>query len=364
MKLKELCEKLEAWAPLSYQEPYDNSGLLVGNPNQEVKGVLVSIDCTESVLDEAIENGCNVIVSHHPIIFKGLKSLTGKNYTERTVLKAVKNDIALYAIHTNLDNIYDGVSKMMANRLGLINCKVLAPKKALLKMLITYVPKKDAEDVRVALFSVGAGSLGEYSECNFSVEGVGTFKGSPLSNPAVGERGIREDVVEERLEMVFPAHIESHVISTLKKVHPYEEVAYSVFSIDNANHRVGSGIVGDLKKSISEREFLRIVKEKFKSPCIRHTALLNNKIKKVALCGGSGSFLLNEAKHSGADIFITGDFKYHEFFDAEESILIADIGHYESEQYTVDLITDFLRKKFTKFAIRLSEVTTNPINYL
>ncbi|MCS5663003.1 MAG: Nif3-like dinuclear metal center hexameric protein [Flavobacteriales bacterium] len=364
MKLRELCTKLEEWAPLAYQESYDNSGLITGDPEQELKGVLVSLDCLENVVEEAIKRNCNVIVSHHPIVFKGLKSLTGKNYVERTVLKAIKNDIALYAIHTNLDNIHTGVSKMMADRLGLQNTKVLAPKNGLLKMLVTYVPENSAEKVRSALFAAGAGSLGAYSECNFSVDGTGTFKGSELSNPTIGVRGVREQVSEERIELVFPSYIESRVISTLKNTHPYEEVAYSIVSIDNANQFVGSGMIGELPEPLNEMEFLKNLKEKLKTDCIRHTSLLNNKIKKVALCGGAGSSLLNAAKQSDADVFITGDFKYHEFFDAENSILIADIGHYESEQYTMDLIADFLRKNFPKFAVHLSKVNTNPINYL
>lgn len=364
MKLRELCRKLEEWAPLAYQESYDNSGLIVGDPEQDLKGVLVSLDCVEDVVEEAIKRNCNVIVSHHPIVFKGLKSLTGKNYVERTVLKAIKNDIALYAIHTNLDNVHTGVSKMMADRLGLENTRVLEPKNGLLKMLVTYVPKSSAEKVRSALFTAGAGALGEYSECNFSVEGIGTFKGSESSNPAIGVKGVREQVSEERIELVFPSYRESAIISVLKNAHPYEEVAYSIFSIDNANQFVGSGMIGELSESIKEMEFLKNLKEKLKTDCVRHTSLLNNKIKKVALCGGAGSFLLKAAKRAGADIFITGDFKYHEFFDAEDRILIADIGHYESEQYTMDLIADFLRKNFPKFAVHLSEVNTNPINYL
>ncbi len=364
MKLRELCHQLEAWAPLAYQESYDNSGLIVGNLDQDLTGVLVSLDCIESVVEEAIQNNCNVIVSHHPIIFKGLKSFTGKNYVERTVLKAIKNDIALYALHTNLDNVHTGVSKMIANRLGLVNTRVLAPKRGLLKKLITFVPKNNAEEVRAALFSTGAGALGSYSECNFSVEGLGTFMGSEASNPVIGKKGVREQVVEERIELIFPAHIESRVISALNSSHPYEEVAYQVVSLDNANQYVGSGMVGELKEPILDIDFLKLTKENLKTDCIRHTELPNKKIKKIALCGGAGSFLLNDAKQVGADVFITGDFKYHEFFDAENSVIIADIGHYESEQYTIDLIADFLRKNFPRFAVRLSKVNTNPINYL
>ena len=364
MKLQELCRKLEEWAPLSYQESYDNSGLLVGDPRVDLTGVLVSLDCVEGVVDEAIERGCNVVVSHHPIIFKGLKSLTGKDYVERTVLKAIKNDIALYAIHTNLDNVHTGVSKIMADRLGLENTRVLVPKKNLLKQLVTYVPIESVEIVRNALFDCGAGSVGKYSECSFSVEGVGSFKGGEESNPVFGTKGVRERVNEERIEMIFPIYLESTILEVLKKTHPYEEVAYSVISLENYHSYVGSGMIGELPESVNALDFLRNLKVKLKTDSIRHTSLSDNKIKKVALCGGAGSSLLSAARLASADVFVTGDFKYHEFFDAENEILIADIGHYESEQYTKDLIADFLRKNFPKFAVHLSEVNTNPVNYL
>jgi len=364
MKLRDICNKLEEWAPLAYQESYDNSGLIVGNPETDVKGVLVSLDCLECVVDEAISKDCNVVVSHHPIVFAGLKRLTGKNYVERTVLKAIKNNIALYAIHTNLDNIDTGVNKIIADRLSLQNVKILEPKKGSLKMLITYVPNSHVESVRTALFAQGAGSLGEYSECHFSVGGIGTFKGSDNSNPAVGQKGVRESVSEQRIELVFPSYLESEVIFALKSVHPYEEVAYSVLSLNNKNQNVGSGMIGEISEPLNEMEFLKKIKKQLKTNCIRYTSLLNNKVKKVALCGGSGYFLLDAARQSGADIFITSDFKYHQFFDAKNHILIADIGHYESEQFTIDLIADFLRKKFPKFAIHMSNINTNPINYL
>ena len=364
MKLKELCSCLEEWAPLAYQESYDNSGLILGDDSVELTGVLVSLDCVEDVVDEAIARGCNLIVSHHPIVFKGLKSLTGKSYVERTLLKAIKNDIALYAIHTNLDNIHTGVNKMLADKIGLVNTQVLAPKKELIKQLVTYVPTLNAEFVRNELFKIGAGAFAEYSESSFSVSGNGTFKGSENSNPVLGKKGIREEPIEERIEIVFPAFMESLVLSTLKKYHPYEEVAYSVFTIDNENKNIGSGMIAELLEPQNPLDFLKLLKKNLKADGIRYTSVVNKQIKKVAICGGSGSFLLQAAIRSGADIFITGDFKYHEFFDAENKILIADVGHYESEQYTKDLIADFLSEKFPKFAIHLSEVNTNPINYL
>ena len=364
MKLKELCTSLEEWAPLAYQESYDNSGLIVGDLSAELTGALVSLDCVEDVIEEAIAKGCNAIVSHHPIVFKGLKSFTGKNYVERTLIKAIKNDIALYAIHTNLDNIHTGVNKMLADKIGLINTRVLVPKKEVIKQLVTYAMPADADSIRNALFEIGAGALGEYSECSFTVSGSGTFKGSQNSNPVVGEKGIRTCQVEERIEILFPAFMESRVISVLKNSHSYEEVAYSVFNLSNENQNVGSGMIGELSIAENSLDFLGTLKNNLNADGIRYTSLVKNKIKKVAICGGSGSFLLQAAIRSGADVFITGDFKYHEFFDAENKIIIADVGHYESEQYTKDLIADFLRKKFLKFAVHLSEVNTNPINYL
>lgn len=364
MKLKELCTSLEEWAPLAYQESYDNSGLIVGDLSAELTSVLVSLDCVEDVIEEAIAKGCNAIVSHHPIVFKGLKSFTGKNYVERTLIKAIKNDIALYAIHTNLDNIHTGVNKMLADKIGLINTRVLVPKKEVIKQLVTYAIPADADSIRNALFEIGAGALGEYSECSFTVSGSGTFKGSQNSNPVVGEKGIRTCQVEERIEILFPAFMESRVISVLKNSHSYEEVAYSVFNLSNENQNVGSGMIGELSIAENSLDFLGTLKNNLNADGIRYTSLVKNKIKKVAICGGSGSFLLQAAIRSGADVFITGDFKYHEFFDAENKIIIADVGHYESEQYTKDLIADFLSEKFPKFAVHLSEVNTNPINYL
>ena len=364
MKLKELCTSLEEWAPLAYQESYDNSGLIVGDLSAELTGALVSLDCVEDVIEEAIAKGCNAIVSHHPIVFKGLKSFTGKNYVERTLIKAIKNDIALYAIHTNLDNIHTGVNKMLADKIGLLNTRVLVPKKEVIKQLVTYAMPADADSIRNALFEIGAGALGEYSECSFTVSGSGTFKGSQNSNPVVGEKGIRTCQVEERIEILFPAFMESRVISVLKNSHSYEEVAYSVFNLSNENQNVGSGMIGELSIAENSLDFLGTLKNNLNADGIRYTSLVKNKIKKVAICGGSGSFLLQAAIRSGADVFITGDFKYHEFFDAENKIIIADVGHYESEQYTKDLIADFLSEKFPKFAVHLSKVNTNPINYL
>ena len=362
--IKEIIQKLETFAPPSLQESYDNSGLIVGNISEKVKGVLVSLDTTEAVVDEAIQKGCNLIISHHPIIFKGLKKITGANYIERVIISAIKNNIAIYAMHTNLDNVKHGVNKMIANRLGLQNTKVLSPKNDTLLKLIVFVPTNQAEAVRTSLFSAGAGNIGNYSLCSFNSEGKGSYKANEGAKPFKGEVGKLHNEDEVKIEVVLPSYLKDNVINAMLNSHPYDEVAYDLISLKNQHELIGSGLIGELKKPVDELSFLKILKEKMKTDCIRHTDLLNKPIKTVALNGGSGSFLLAQAKAKKADLFITGDVKYHEFFDAENQLVIADIGHYESEQFTIDLIGGFLIENFSKFAVRFTEVNTNPINYL
>lgn len=361
--VKDISNFLEGLAPLSSQESYDNCGLITGSHNQRVSGVLLSLDCTEAVVDEAISKGANMIVSHHPIVFKGLKKINGKNYVERTIIKAIKNDIAIYAIHTNLDNYRFGVNYEIANRIGLKNPKILAPKSDVLKKLIVFCPTENVSQLSKSLFEAGAGSIGDYAECSFESEGKGGFLPGENTNPTLGEVGNREEVKETKLEVIISSHIEGKVLSTMFDAHPYEEVAYDVIPLSNKNHFEGSGMIGELEKSVSVNDFLSHLKSTFNCGIIRHTDKHVEEIKKVAFCGGAGSFLLNHAKAQAADIFITGDFKYHEFFDAEDRIIIADIGHYESEQFTPNLIHDAMKKKFINFALHLSEVNTNPINY-
>ena len=364
MKIKEITQFLEGIAPLSYQENYDNSGLIVGDENTEVSSVIICLDSVEEVIEEAIENNCNLIIAHHPIVFSGLKKLNGKNHIERTIIKAIQNNIAIYAIHTNLDNVKGGVSSKIANILGLKNQKILAPKKDLLRKLEVYVPKNHADELQNALFLVGAGEVGEYKNCSFQTEGIGTFLPSKNAKPVIGKSGKQERVEEVKIEVVFPKDIERRLILEMKKAHPYDEIAHQIYILDNIFPDVGSGIVGELEEEISSSVFLKKVKTLMKTDCIRYTNLVRKTIRKVAVCGGSGNFLLNNAKSVGADIFITADFKYHEFFNAENDIIIADIGHYESEQFTKELIYDLLINNFSKFAVRLSKVNTNPINYL
>ena len=364
MKISEVLTFMDSVAPLSYQESYDNAGLIVGNQEEELSGVLLCLDSIEAVLDEAIELNCNLVIAHHPIVFSGLKHLTGKNYIERVIIKAIKNDICIYATHTNLDNVRHGVNQRIAKQLKLKKTSILQPKSQTLCKLFTYVPTEHLDQVLDALFEAGAGQIGNYSECSFLSEGIGSFKGNEQSNPNVGEKGRRHYEKESRIEVIFPQYLQSRVVATLQKNHPYEAVAYEVVLIENQNPDVGSGMLGWLEEPMEEEAFLDQLKETMKSDCIRHSSLRGKKVEKVALCGGSGSFLLGAAIREKADVFITGDFKYHQFFDADNQLVIADIGHYESEQYTINLFYDLLSEKFGKFAVYLTKIDTNPINYL
>ena len=363
-KIKDIAEYLESVAPLPLQEGYDNAGLLCGDPEAPVQGILITLDTIEEVIDEAVQKNCNLIISHHPIIFKGLKSLTGKNYVERTVIKAIQNNIALYAIHTNLDHVHDGVNKKLCDILGIINTTPLLYKESTLKKLTTFIPNEYVEKVMKALHDAGAGNIGKYEQCSFRIPGQGTFMPLEEANPFIGTAGTLEYVSEERVEVIFPFYQEKQIVETLKKIHPYEEVAYYINKLDNLNQEIGAGMVGELVKEMDTMEFLNQVKTKLQVGVLKHTRILKKKVKKIAVCGGSGSFLLQNAIRSKADLYISSDFKYHEFFDAENKIIIADIGHYESEFYTKELIRDFLIKKFTTFALKLSETVTNPISYL
>lgn len=362
-KLKEITNYFENLAPLSLQESYDNAGLIVGDANAEISSVLVTLDVTEEVVDEAINKKAQLIVAHHPIIFSGLKKITGKNYVERTIIKAIKNDIAIYAAHTNIDSVTGGVNSKICEKLQLDNCKILQPASGQLKKLVTFIPVDYSDKVRDAVFAAGAGTIGNYDSCGFTAEGSGSFRGGENSEPFVGEKGEIHNEKEVRFETIFPAYLQGKVIQALLNSHPYEEVAYDIYSLDNKFDKVGMGMIGSFATPKPEKDFLIQLKNTFNTGVIKHTALKNKEVKKVAVCGGSGSFLLKQAIAAGADFFVSGDFKYHEFFDAENKIVIADIGHFESEQFTKELFYELLTKKFPKFALHLSEANTNPVFY-
>ncbi|MFT5963637.1 MAG: dinuclear metal center YbgI/SA1388 family protein [Flavobacterium sp.] len=364
MKIKEILSVLEEMAPLAYAEDFDNVGLLVGNPEAQATGVLVCHDALESVLEEAIAMDCNLVVCFHPILFSGIKKITGKNYVERSIIKAIKNDIAIYAVHTALDNHQEGVNKIFCNALGLKNTKILIPKENFIRKLLTYTIAENAEKLRNALFDAGAGNIGNYEDCSFSSKGIGTYMGNENSNPQLGERFEFVQGDEIKIEVTFEKHLESKILKALFSNHVYEEVAYEVYELQNKHQNIGLGMVGEFETPMDEQDFLLFVKEKMTSEAIRHSSFLGKPIKKVAVLGGSGSYAIKKAISSGADAFLTADLKYHQFYEAENRLLLADIGHFESERHTKNYIVDYLRKKILNFAIILSEENTNPVKYL
>lgn len=363
MNISAIIQHLESIAPPVLQESYDNAGLITGNGQWECSGVLCTLDSTEAVIEEAKSRGCNLVVAHHPIIFGGLKKITGRNYVERTVIAAIKNDVAIYAIHTNLDNIIGGVNGRIADRLNLVNRSILLPKDGMLRKLFTFVPLAHADKVRQAIFEAGAGHIGNYSECSFSSEGVGTFKAGENTNPYVGDIGSQHKENELRVEVIFPSYLEPKIVKSLLAAHPYEEPAYDIISLQNNFTAVGSGLIGELETELPEAAFLAKLKQAFGLKLVRHTELLGKPVKKVAVCGGAGSFLISKALSAGADVYITADLKYHELFDAENRLVVCDIGHYESEQFTIELLADILQQKFPTFAVLKSDTKTNPVYY-
>jgi len=364
MRLSEICKYLDTSIPLSFQEEYDNSGLQIGFHESDVSSALLTIDITEDVIDEAVKKGCNLIVSHHPLLFKGLKKITGRSYTERILTRAIKEDIAIYSAHTNLDTVDFGVSRKMALKLHLKNVKVLAPLKNRLLKLVTFIPESHLEKVRSALFEAGAGVIGNYDQCSFTVAGRGSFRAGVNANPFVGESGKIHFENEIRLESILYSHIKESVIKALLSVHPYEEVAYDLYPLDNDNFETGLGCSGEFDQQMSESDFLNLISSTFLAGGVRYSKQTGRPVKKVALCGGSGASLISNAIAAGADAFVTADIKYHNFFDADNKILLVDTGHFESEKFTTEILYELIVKKFPKFAVRFSETNTNPINYL
>ncbi len=363
IRLSAITGYLEGLAPLSLQESYDNSGLQVGDPGMDVTGVLVVLDVSEEVLLEAEKLGFNLVVSHHPVIFGGLKSITGRSEAERIVKMAIQKEIAIYSGHTNFDAIAGGVNSALANRLGLVDQQILDPMSETLKKVVVFVPHAQLEQVRQAMFEAGAGEIGAYDSCSFNAEGSGSYRGSVGTHPFAGEAGVLHQEPETRLETIVPAELAGKVVRSMLRAHPYEEVAYDIYPLDNKDPRRGMGMIGRLEYPMDEEVFLGFLKDRFRTGVIRHSELLGKQVKKVAVCGGTGSFLLGRAKATGADVFVTSDMKYHQFFEAEGKLVVMDIGHFESEQFTRELFYDLLIKKFPKFAVRLSETEKNPIKY-
>lgn len=363
--VQNICQILEEFAPLALQEDYDNAGLLVGNPATIVTSILTTVDCTEEILDEAIQHNCNMIVAHHPLIFAGIKQITGKDYIQKTIIKAIKNNIAIYAAHTNIDNVFYGVNGSLASKIGLTDCQILQPKSNQLTKLITYVPNSEAHTLRQAIFDVGAGAIGNYNQCSFNTQGIGTFEPQKGSNPYVGKQGTLQNEPETKIEIILPNYLQDKVIKALLTTHPYEEPAFDLVPINNQWNRVGVGMIGNLPQELTAIDFLHLIKEKLKLITLKYTKIAHrSKIKRVAICGGAGSQYVYDAIRQKADIFISGDFKYHQFFDVQDQIIIADIGHYESEAHTKELFYEIITKKIPTFAVRISQTDTNPIKYL
>ena len=364
MKIKEILYLIEQVAPIGLQESFDNTGVQVGNIHQEAKGALLCIDITEEVIDEAMTLGCNLIIAHHPIAFKPFKSLTGKTYTERCMIKAIQNNIVLYAAHTNLDNAQNGINSYLGKMLNLQNIKILSPIESGLSKLVTFVPVSHADIVRHALFNAGAGSIGNYDNCSFNVVGKGTFRANEVSNPFVGNRGELHTEQEVKIEVIIPNIKKTEVIQAIFASHPYETPAYDVISLQNTWTENGSGIVGTLKEDMKEEEFLYFLKETFNLAHLQYSKLRNRMIKEVAICSGSGNYFIKDAINYGADIFITGEAKYNDFYDVEDKIILTTIGHYESEIYTKNVFFDIISDKFPIFALYMAGTDANPVKYL
>jgi dinuclear metal center YbgI/SA1388 family protein len=363
MKTADILSFFDSWAPPSLAEDYDNVGLLVGKKESQVSKILVSLDATEEVVEEAASLGCELIVIHHPILFKGLKKLNGQNYVARTVEAAIRKNIGLLAVHTNLDAIQTGVNRKMAQKLSLQNPQILRKAKGKLLQLSFFVPIGNREEVLKAIHATGAGQIGNYSHCGFYSEGTGQFMPGEFADPALGRRGVLETVQEARVEVILPLFMKSRVLQALKDSHPYEEVPYFFTPLDNEWQDAGAGMVGDLPEALPKEDFIALVKKEFGLHMLRHTYSAKKEVRKVALCGGSGFFLLGEAIAAGADAYLTSDIKYHEFFDSEGKLMLMDLGHFESEQFTPELIFEELSIHFPNIAVLLSKTRTNPVFY-
>ncbi len=363
-KIKDLINFIEEKFPPQVQESYDNSGFILGNKNAEIQGVLLTIDITENVVKEAITKNCNLIISHHPIIFRPLKKITGSNHIERTVIDAIKNDIAIYAAHTSLDNSYNGLNKYIGDKFGLKNQQIILPQNDLLFKLVTFAPIQYAETIRHALFEAGAGHIGNYDSCSYNLEGVGTFRAGEKTNPFVGKKHEIHTEAETRIETICTAINKRNVLKALLSAHPYEEPAYDLYPLANKQNMYGAGIIGELPAEIDEKTFLQELKEKLSIQTIRHSNLLNKKIKKVAICTGAGSFLINSAISQQADVFVSAEFKYNHFIDVQNQLLIVDAGHYETEVFIKNIFYELITKNFSNFAVEFSQDFENPVNYL
>lgn len=363
MTVGDFCLFLENNFPLELQEEYDNSGLQIGKYNNEIYGILISLDITEEVINEALEYGDNLILSHHPLIFSQIKKISDKNNLGKIIYKAIENNLAIYSAHTNVDNNFNGINLYISKLLNLKNPEILVPASNYLFKLITFVPESNANKVREAILNEGAGFIGNYDMCSFNTQGTGTFRPLENTNPYLGETYQLNFVNEVRIETIVPKHLLNKVVTTLLANHPYEEVAYDIYPLNNKYSKAGSGIIAELEDYMETIDFFELVKKTFNLKTIKHSKLNKKNIKRIAICGGSGAFLIKEAINKNVDLFLTGEIKYHQYFEAENKIILVEIGHYESENLIKDFFYDFLTKKLSKFAIHKSKIDTNPIKY-
>lgn len=364
MDIRSIINAIEDFAPRALQEDYDNSGLQAGDVTNICTGVLLALDVNKETVKEAKENNFNFIVSHHPILFKGIKSITPTSDIGSILIDAITHNISIYSAHTSLDNARFGVSYRMADKLKLQHIHTLQPQASKLCKLVVFAPTAYAESIKRALAKSGAGEIGDYRGCSYSMDGLGAYEATANAHPFIGEIGELHEEAETRIEVILPKRLLSQSLKAMLKVHPYEEPAYDIIPLLNNDAYSGSGAIGALPTPMPLKDFLQILKNVFKCPCIRHNGLNGNQlIQKVALCGGSGSFLANDAIQQGADIFVTGDVKYHDFTTINGQIVVADIGHYESEQCAKEILYDIISDKFPKLNIRQSKTENNTIKY-
>lgn len=368
MLIKEIIDAIESIAPLPLQEEWDNCGVQVGPTDNECTGVMVCVDCTPVVVEEAIAMNCNLIVSHHPLIFGGIKQLTGKTEAERCVINAVTAGLTIYSSHTALDNSPNGISHRMASLLGLEDVDVLVPREADQLKLVAYVPVSKLDDVRLALFDAGAGAIGNYDFCSFATDGRGSFRALDGANPYVGEVSQLHFEDESRLEVLLPRWKRRDVELALRQVHPYEEPAYEFSEVVAASRPAGSGCVGHLPQPMTVAQLALFAKERFGCQAVRlscyHGDPMVHTVRRVAVCGGAGGSFIGAVKRSGADAYITADLRYHDFVDYGKRLALIDVGHFNSEQCAKEIFYQLICEKFPNFAVHTSKNEKNPIQYL
>ncbi len=367
MKVNDIHSILAAWAPKEIAWERDNVGLQVGDPEANVRGVLVCLDCTEQVILEARKQKADLIVSHHPLLFRAPKSITTADETGRAIRALIENKTNLYSAHTNLDFTAGGTSFAIAEALRLKNVEFLRKSYEVDKKIVTFVPRLHTQKVRNAMAEAGAGIIGNYDYCSFGIAGTGSFRGNSAANPAIGTKGKLESAEEIRLEMIGKQWNTEKIVKAMIAAHPYETVAYDIYPLQNASTEFGMGIIGTLKQPMGLSSFLQLVKKQLNARVLRRTTALNNVVQRIAACGGAGGELVDTAIAQHADVFITADVRYHDFHHATGKITLIDAGHFETEHPVVNAVVRKLnteiRKLGQRIPVRAAKTSTNPIYY-